>query len=351
MQLCANRLARAMRITFVAADRRRCPFGTAGLHQILFAHLLVALETTRAEQHAALGVDLHALAVLFNDHAGHTARCVLHQFLERGLAPHVHARLVGSGEQPGDECLATREATVTSGLVAPWVVEKILQHHADDGEARFEFARKHRMRLERVDAHATEQLIARRAGAHGLQRGHAELGGVEIDRVHGAATGLRSFDVRVVVRILGHAAVRNADLLEVLGHLAGGFHIGQHAVVARHAAHAAHHVAEGRGQIVLDASALLVVVHRNPDAAARQRRGATEQLRLFHHQSAQALLLGANRTQQSTRARADHHHVIFLNCHAACLLYLSLFVCVRPAAESPQRGLVKTKAARLLGRA
>ena len=100
------------------------------------------------------------------------------------------------------------------------------------------------MRLEGADAHAAEQLIAGRAGAHGFQRLQAQPGGVEVDRIHGAAAGPGAFDMGVVIRILGHGAIRDADLAQVLGHLAGGFHIGQHAVVRRHAAHTALHIAK-----------------------------------------------------------------------------------------------------------
>ena len=126
----------------------------------------------------------------------------------------------------------------------------------------------------------------------------------------------------VVVCVLGNALVGNANLAQILGHLVGGFHIGQHTVIAGHAAYAALHIAECDFQIVLDACALLVVIERNPDTTARQGRGSAKQLCLFDHQGLEPLFLRANRAQQRTCAGTYDDQVIFLFCHTLSPEYL-----------------------------
>lgn len=208
-------------------------------------------------------------------------------------------------EQAAHQGLPAGQAAIAWRLPAPRVVEEVAQHDPGQHQLGLALARQDGLRLEGVHLHAAEDELPRVGGPQILQRLVPELARVEVQRVHRAPAGQRAFDVRIVVGVLGHRAVADADLLQVGRHHAGRLDIGQHPLVAGHALGAGLDIAEGHVDAVLQALARHVVVAGDPDAPARGGRGAADERRLLDDEWLEAEVSRADGAQQRTRARAD----------------------------------------------
>ncbi|MNO88553.1 hypothetical protein D3C76_800080 [compost metagenome] len=154
----------------------------------------------------------------------------------------------------------------------------------------------------------------------------AEQAAVEQLRVKGAPAGQGTWQVRVIVRVLRRDGITHpAAAGQRFDHLRCVVQVGLQAGRVDLAARGSVEVAPRLFDTVVAALACEVVIVGDPDAAARDRRGAAELVALFQDQHAETLVGKEHRRGHRTGPRADHYHVVLglrliLSRHCCCAI-------------------------------